>query len=330
MDVNDFMPKLCSKFYCENCDYNTSKKSSYDNHLLSRKHKKSMVINDFMPKINDFMPKLCSYICDVCNKKYKDNSGLWRHKKSGVCKKQFDTLNNVNIDNKNIEKLDDKNDLIIMLIKENAEFKSMLMEQQNMMIEQQNILMKEQQNIMMKVIENGINNTTITQTNSHNKAFNLNFFLNETCKDAMNISDFVDSIKLQLSDLERVGEVGYVQGISNIIIKNLNALDETKRPVHCTDKKRETIYIKDQGQWEKEDENKTKLKRLISRVSSKNIKLIGEFQEKYPEYRKCDHRYSDKYNKMIIEAMGGPGDNNREKEDKIIRNISKVITITQK
>jgi len=202
-----------------------------------------------------------------------------------------------------------------MLIKENTEFKSMMMEQQNM---------------MMKVIENGTNNTNIIHTNSHNKAFNLNFFLNETCKDAMNITDFVDSIKLQLSDLEKVGELGYVEGISNIIIKNLNDLDETKRPVHCTDKKRETIYIKDQGQWEKEDENKSKLKKAVNKIAHKNIKLISQFSEKYPDCKKCDSHLSDKYNKMIIEAMGGPGDNNKEKEDKIIRNITKATTISQK
>ena len=173
------------------------------------------------------------------------------------------------------------------------------------------------------------NKEQITHTNSHNKAFNLNFFLNETCKNAMNITEFVDSINLQLCDLEKVGEIGYVEGISNIIIKNLNALDETKRPLHCTDKKRETIYIKNEGQWEKEDDNKSKLKKLITKVSNKNIKLISQFREKYPECKKSESSISDKYNKMIIEAMGGPGDNNLEKEEKIIRNIAKEVTINK-
>ena len=145
----------------------------------------------------------------------------------------------------------------------------------------------------------------------------------------MNITEFVDSINLQISDLEKVGEIGYVEGISNIIIKNLNALDETKRPLHCTDKKRETIYIKNEGQWEKEDDNKSKLKKLITKVSNKNIKLISQFREKYPECKKSESSISDKYNKMIIEAMGGPGDNNLEKEEKIIRNIAKEVTINK-
>ena len=200
-----------------------------------------------------------------------------------------------------------------------------------MLLQQNSELIKEQTDVkqlILELVKNGINNTTNNiNTNSNNKTFNLQIFLNETCKDAMNITDFVDSIKLQLSDLEKVGEVGYVEGISNIIIKNLNELDETKRPLHCTDKKRETIYIKDQGQWEKEDDNKSKLKKTINKIANKNIKLITQFREKYPECRKSESKLSDKYNKMIIEAMGGLGDNNVEKEDKIIRNIAKNVVI---
>ena len=303
-------------YCCKECDYFTSKKTDYNRHILTDKHKRNILstsVNKYSTIENDFT-------CDICNKKYKERTGLWKHKNKGKCKND----NIIKNDNIHVDKLHDKDELIIMLIKENTEFKNMMIGQQNMMMEQQNM--------MMKVIENGTNNTNntnITHTNSHNKAFNLNFFLNETCKDAMNITDFVDSIKLQLSDLEKVGEVGYVEGISNIIIKNLNDLDETKRPVHCTDKKRETIYIKDQGQWEKEDDNKTKLKKSINKIAHKNIKLITEFREKYPECRKSESRISDKYNKMIIEAMGGPGDNNVEKSEKIIRNITKVISINK-
>ena len=141
----------------------------------------------------------------------------------------------------------------------------------------------------MSILENGTHNTNNnttnnTHTNSHNKAFNLNFFLNETCKNAMNITDFVDSIKLQLSDLMDLGELGYVEGISKIIVKNLNNLDETEGPIHCTDKKRETMYIKDENQWEKEGENKTRLKKAVNKIADKNIRLLPQFREKYPEY----------------------------------------------
>jgi len=200
------------------------------------------------------------------------------------------------------------------LIKENTEFKNMLMEQQNM---------------VLKVLENGtnnhINNTNVQSNN--NKTFNLQFFLNETCKDAMNIMDFVDSIKLQLTDLERIGEVGFVEGISNIITTNLKALDISQRPIHCTDKKRETIYIKDENKWEKEDDNKTKLRKAIKRVANKNIKLLPQYREKHPDYGDAESKISDKYSKMVIEAMGGDGKNDTEKEDKIIHNISKNVIV---
>ena len=296
------------KFYCNYCDYGTCKKTNFNTHLSSVKHLR--VTNDDIKGHNsaEIQPEICNdkgFICK-CGKIYQHRQGLWRHKNKCTNNDNKILLNNTTNNTKN-EPTD--KEVILMLIKENSELK----------------------NMMMKVIENGTNNTTnnINNTNSHNKAFNLNFFLNETCKNAMNITDFVDSIKLQISDLEKVGEIGYVEGISNIIIKNLNALDETERPVHCTDKKRETIYIKDEGQWEKDDDNKSKLKKTINKIANKNIKLISQFREKYPECRKCESSISYKYNKMIIEAMGGPGDNNVEKEEKIIRNISKEITINK-
>jgi hypothetical protein len=295
--------KQAFNYYCSYCDYGTCKKSNYNTHILSAKHNR--VTNGYIRGQNsaENKPYLdnISLSCE-CGKIYQHRQGLWRHKK--ICSI------------KNEEKTDftDK-ELVMMLLKQN------------------NDLIKEQSDIkqiILEIVKNGTTNNSYNTTNSHNKAFNLNFFLNETCKNAMNITDFVDSINLQLSDLEKVGEIGYVEGISNIIIKNLNALDETKRPVHCTDKKRETIYVKDQGQWEKEDDNKSKLKKAINKVAHKNIKLISQFREKYPECIKCESRLSDKYNKMIIEAMGGPGDNNEEKHEKIIKNITRATTISQK
>ena len=179
----------------------------------------------------------------------------------------------------------------------------------------------------MEVLKNGItNHSHNTTTNSHNKAFNLNFFLNETCKDAMNIMDFVDSIKLQLSDLERVGELGYVEGISNIIVQNLKELDVNKRPVHCTDKKRETMYIKDENKWEK-DEEKLKLHKVVRKVTYKNQNLIPDYKKEHPDYNKSSSKISDKFNKIVVESMGGSGDNDFEKEEKIIKNISKQVFI---
>jgi hypothetical protein len=198
----------------------------------------------------------------------------------------------------------------MFLIKECSDYKNILIEQQGM---------------MMKVIENGVGNysQTINNNHSNNKTFNLQVFLNETCKDAMNITDFVDSIKLQLVDLEKFAEVGYIEGISNIITTNLKALDVTQRPVHCTDKKRETMYIKDEGQWNKEDENNSKLRKAIKIISNKNIKLLPQFREKYPEYSNSSSKISDKYDKMVVEVMT----TDAKKEDKIIRNILQSTTI---
>jgi hypothetical protein len=283
--------KIAPNFVCKNCDYICSKKTDYEKHLLTSKHEKRTNLNILEQKISE---NLQQYICKKCDKKYKARNSLWYHEKkckTEKCEKEI----------KKSDELTDK-EVIMMLIKKNDEL----------------------QNMMIKVIENGTHN--ITHTNSHNKAFNLNFFLNETCKDAMNIMDFVDSIKLQLSDLERVGEVGYVEGISNIIVKNLKELDVTQRPVHCTDKKRETLYIKDSDKWEK-DENKETMHKVIRKVASKNQRLIPKFKEAHPDCNKYHSKFSDQYNKIIVESMGGSGDNDYEKEEKIIKNVSKEVIV---
>ena len=297
MFVNQNLPKTCQKFYCKICDYGTSKKSSYNEHILTNKHIKSTFVNQNQPKT-------CSHhICENCNKKYKDKSGLWRHKQKCLANNNESDKDN---DDDKINKEPSDKELILLLIKENCELK----------------------NIMMKVLENGTHNTTnntTTHTNSHNKAFNLNFFLNETCKNAMNITDFVDSIKLQLSDLMDVGELGYVEGISKIIVKNLNNLDESERPIHCTDKKRETFYIKDEDKWEKDDEERKKIKNTIKKVVNKNIRMLPVFKEKFPDYNDAKSKYSDQYSKIVIESMV----TDLEKDDKIIKNICKATSINK-
>ena len=238
--------------------------------------------------------KFVSFICQ-CGKEYKHRQSLFNHKKN--CYLIYENNNN---------------NLVEYLIKENAEIKNMILDVCKNFSHSQN------------------NNNSFNNTNSHNKTFNLNLFLNETCKDAMNITEFVDTVKVQLSDLEKVGEIGYVNGISNIIVKNLNALDVDKRPVHCTDTKREILYIKDDNKWEKENEGNLKIRKVIKRVADKNARLLPEFKAKYPDCVKYASPYSDQYNKLIIEAMGGAGDNNLEKEDKIIKKIAKEVFIDKK
>ena len=296
MISNEIMPKLCSNFYCENCDYTTSKKSSYNNHLMSSKHIKS--ING-----NKNMPKFCSdFICQNCNKKYKDNSGLWRHKKKCNINEILEEPNNITPD------------VIMSVLEQNKELQQMLMEQNKTIIE----LSKNSQTN----ITNNTNNT------NNNKSFNLNFFLNETCKDAMNIMDFVDSIQLKLSDLERVGDVGFVKGISKIFIKELNDLELTNRPVHCSDPKRETLYIKNNNEWNKEDENKGTLLKAIKHVAKKNMKQIPEWAKQHPEYNDSSSKANDTYLKIVSESMSGSTQEESEKNyNKIIKNIVKESMI---
>ena len=305
--------KTSHKFSCQKCHYLTCKKSNYDRHILTDKHKRihfGLSGGEFLEQ-NEQNEKNKGFKC-ICGNIYKFSQGLSKHKKT------CSYISKTEVSYKNEGDLKTLTNLVLEVVKQNQELVSLNNETQKHN--------KELTNKLVEMCGNTSNNTLINN-NSHNKTFNLQFFLNETCKDAMNITDFVDSLNLQLSDLEEVGKLGYIEGISNIIIKNLKSLDETKRPLHCTDKKRETIYIKDQGQWEKEDENKSKLRKSIRKISHKNIRLITQFREKYPECRKLDSKLSDKYNKMIIEAMGGPGENTPEKEEKIIRNIAKTILI---
>ena len=292
-------------YQCDSCNLVTSSLKDYNKHLSTRKHQTRTGLTTFVPKIPE------QFICNTCNKCYKARNSLWYHQQK--CKPTShpikDASNNYIVDK----------DLVMLLIKENSELKNMMMETQNQIMTTQNQ--------MMEVIKTGTHNTINTHTNSHNKTFNLQFFLNETCKNAMNIMDFVDSLKLQLNDLERMGEIGFVNGMSNIIIKNLQNLDVTERPVHCTDQKREVIYVKDEGKWDKEEETKPKLRKAIKHIAHKNAKLIGEFKEKHPDYCKSAAKISTQYNTMVIEAMGGIGSNDSTNENKIIKRISKEIMV---
>ena len=304
--------KSANKYICNFCDFNCSKESDWTRHLFTFKHKKRTNTNENTPK------NAIDYSCD-CGKNYKHASSLWNHKKKcHQISNNNDTIDSNSNNSKNNDLVIDK-ELVMTILKQNSDIMKENSELKNMMLEQQTQ--------MLEVIKNGTHNTNTQINNVSNKTFNLNLFLNEECKDAMNIMDFVDSLKLQLSDLENVGKVGFVSGISNIIIKNLKALDVNKRPVHCSDTKREVMYIKDENKWEKENEEKKKLKKAIKYIAHKNSKMISEFKAKYPDCIYSDSKKSDQYHKLIIEAMGGKGDNDNEKEEKIIKNIAKEMII---
>jgi hypothetical protein len=287
------MPKNADFFECEKCDFKCCKKSNWDSHILTSKHKNRTNLNDFVPKNAEN-----NFTCQNCNKTYKARNSLWYHKQKCV------STENITMDTS-------ANDVSVLT---------------SIMVE----LVKSNEDLQKQMLEVCKNSTTINNSNninSNNKSFNLNFFLNETCKDAMNIMDFVDSIKIQLCDIESIGELGFVNGMSKLIIKHLNALDENMRPVHCNDPKRDSLYVKDANVWEKEGTDNKKIKKAIKYISHKNICAIPEWKAKYPDCIYSDSKKSNQYNHIVIEAMGGPGDNDDEKADKIVKKIAKEVTI---
>jgi hypothetical protein len=286
-----YLQKNADNFVCEKCAFVCSKKSNYTLHLLTLKHKNTAT---------DFQKNADTFDC-VCGNKYKHRQSLYNHKKK--CQKMPKNADEILT-----------SDFVTKLINQNNNLQEILIDQNNKMIE----LAKEAKCITT-------NNTTNNTNNNH---FNLQFFLNDTCKDAVNLVDFVDSLKVQLTDLEETARLGYSEGVSRIFINGLNELDVNKRPIHCSDAKRETLYIKDQDEWTKEDTNKTKLLKAIKTVSNKNIQQIFEWQKKYPEYNDPESKQSDKYMEMILNTMSGSTTEEQEKNvGKIVKNITKEVII---
>jgi len=323
MFSNPKATKNSPEFSCIICDYFTYRKKDFNKHLLTMKHfvndqqshetsdnKKNAIILENIQTTH----QVKSYAC-ICGKNYKDNSGLWRHKKT------CSTTNNANNNNNNNKKMTDNQlvtnddnkppdfsdkEIIKLLIHECTEFKNLILDQNK---------------TIMELSKNSLNITNNnTNTNSHNKTFNLQFFLNEECKDALNISEFVSSIKVELEDLETTGRLGYVEGVSKIMNKNLKKLDVSKRPIHCSDLKREIVYIKNDDQWTKEDDAKPILKKAIKQVAFENIKLIGEWRNKHPGCMESDSRKNDLYLKIVGNAMSGLT------TEEQISNINKIVS----
>jgi hypothetical protein len=292
-------------FYCQTCDFKCCKTSNYNKHLLTSKHKNQQIVNKINILSTEKMPY--QFQCE-CGKKYKERSGLWRHKKKCHIKEIHAEI---------FEPVTTDKDLISLLIKDRKEMEHFMIEQ--------NIEFKK---MVIDITKNQATSIIHNTTNSHNKTFNLQVFLNETCKNAMNIMEFVENVKINLSDLENVGKLGYVDGITNIIINNLKDLDISKRPVHCSDLKREVLYIKDENQWIKESEEKDKFRNAIKHIAHKNVQMIPEWKQKNPTYSLDDGRKNDEYMKIVMESMGGSD----KKEDityenKIMKNVVKNIII---
>ena len=311
-NVNGFIPKIPKLYKCDTCYIYTSNKKDYNKHISTTKHQKLILINHELIKES---PK---HICSACLKEYKSHVGLWKHKKVCLFVNKYQEINN-EISEKNVT--EDKDKMIELLIKENEDFKNIILEfmKNSSDIQKQMIDVSKNTNITNMNINNSNNN-------SNNKTFNLQFFLNEQCKDAMNLSDFTNSFDLQLSDLETVGELGYVEGITKIMVDKLNAMDIYKRPIHCSDAKREIIYVKDENVWTKEKKDNPKLRQAIKNVSFRNMKLVYNWSNAYPESKDNQSKLNDKYMTLVIESTGGNGPI-LESENKIIRRIAKEIII---
>jgi hypothetical protein len=292
-----FTPKSAILHHCKLCDFTCSKVSDWDRHILTAKHKKNdkwITMDDvFTPKSANNLEKV--HICE-CGLKYKYRQGLYKHKQK------------CNIMQQITDEISDK-DLILLLIKQNTK----LLEQNS------------------EIVKNGVNNNNINNnnhTNSHNKTFNLQFFLNETCKDALNITDFVQTIKPSLEDLENTGRRGYIEGISQIILKNLTKLEHHNRPIHCSDSKREVMYIKDNNEWIKESEEKPILTKAIKVIAHENIKKISDWKALNPDCCNVDSKKNNLYLKIVSNSMSGSTKEESDKNlNKIISNVARETVI---
>ena len=318
--LNDFEQKESKKtpkYLCEKCNFKTSKKIDWNRHIVTNKHQ-IMNNNDLLNHLNETVsPKTHKqYICGNCNKTYSARNGLWYHAKKCT-----------NIQHNNTHFQNEQNNSIPFNLQDNKQkMNDELLIKLVMDVVKSNSEMQKQ---LLDIFQNGnFGNMNNSYNHSHNKTFNLQFFLNETCKDAMNIMDFVKDIKMTVSDLEDVGKLGYVDGITNIIVKNLKDIDVSKRPLHCSDLKREVLYVKDQDKWEKEDIDKEKLRYAIKHIAHKNIQMIPEWKKENPEYTNNEGYSNDQFMKIVMESMGG-SDKKEENayQDKIISKVAKHVII---
>jgi hypothetical protein len=280
--------KIRPKYHCEKCDYSCSKKSDFNKHIKSKKHNATYEAKN--ATINSLTCK--------CGKKYKHHSSFYRHKNICLFEEKLE------------EKLEENN---------NIDYKDMFIE----MMKENRELHKTIHEIIPK-IGNTTNNTTNTTNN--NQQLNLNLFLNEQCKDALNITDFVRSLEVNMNDLVQTGKLGYVEGISRIFVKALKDMDVTERPIHCTDIKREIVYIKDQDKWEKDENNKEKIKKTIRNIENKNLKMLPQWQEDNPDCMNMESKKSEEFMELSINALGG-NDDKDVSEKKIMKNILKEVVL---
>ena len=293
--------KIRKEFVCICCDYNTSDKKDYNKHINTAKHKNNTNVDIVLTNIEEKSANISlktnstantSEIVCNCGKIYKSRQGLYAHKK------KCHTLENGKISNNSNNQLTLTNDLIIKLLNDNKEMREIIIKQQDQITE---LLPK-------------IGNNFITNNNNNNK-FNIQVFLNERCKDAINMSDFIKSIQVSLQQLDYTKQNGIVNGLSNVIIENMNKLGLYQRPIHCTDIKRESLYIKDDDNWEK-DVNKEKIRKAIKDVSTKQFCALSKWTKENPDFQNNESKQNYYTHTLVAIA------NNKEhNEEKIIKKL---------
>ena len=295
-------------FNCELCDYLCCKKSDFEKHLLTRKHINTTNYNEKIAK---------SYSCE-CGKIYNHRSSLYNHKKT--CINPSINENIVFAQDSSANEIKVLTNLVLEVVKSNTE-----LQKQSHELQKQNQDLQKQVLDVCKNIQPGTINSHNNTTNSNNKTFNLQFFLNEQCKDAMNINDFVKSIKIEMSDLVRVGKEGYVEGISRIILEKLKTIDIYKRPLHCSDAKRETMYIKENDVWNKDESlNNEKMIQFIKDVDNKNYDFLLTYAKEYPEVYQHDSTKNTPYLHMVLQST-----RDAERVNKVIKRIIKEVVINK-
>ena len=291
--------KSSLKYNCESCYYYTNSKGDFSKHILSAKHKK-IIEGDIKSTKN--------HSC-ICGKEFKYRQGLSRHKRT--CKEPINTSSIL-----------DNPTLVLELLKQNQEFKELILEERR---EFQQIITD--QNAKMMELAGNIGSNHHNTTNTTNNKFNLNVFLNEQCKDAITLKDFVKNLEISMEDFIQTGELGFVEGLSQVMIKRINDMDIHVRPIHCTDLKRETVYIKDTNKWEK-DANKEQLRNAVKGVAYKNERMRPVWYEETPEVDVLGSTNCEKFFKYSQSALGGCGkEQTKLFEDKIMKNIMKEVTI---
>jgi hypothetical protein len=306
------MPKNAEKYDCEYCNFICSKKSNWTKHILTAKHK----FRTFEHNVLKDAAEKTLHKCSDCNKEYRSRSALWYHRKNAKKCQTVTETNIIVLEEKKpiiaVNTITNNHDLVVELLKQNNDLQRQIVE-----------LSKEPKTVNNY---NQLNNTT-----NNNNQFNLNLFLNETCKDALNIDDFMDSLQLTFEDLEKTGELGFVQGITRIFLNGLKDLDVSMRPIHCTDIKRETVYIKDQDKWEKETAEKTRMRQALNQAVRKNLGLIPAWREEHPDCLRSNTKDNDEYIRISMNSLGSEYEDEQERmNEKIIRNVLKEVVLDRK